>query len=114
MTARASSTGAAHRVAVTVIDRTNHHLFQLLYQVATGILSEGDVAPPIHDVPRRNTSVVLGDVQGFDLAARRLLIDTRGERSAIPYISLIVAPGLDEDRLLQAAGASPSEHPAAP
>ena len=41
-------------VDVTVIDRTNHHLFQpLLYQMATGILSEGDIAPPIRDILRR-------------------------------------------------------------
>ena len=40
-------------VSVTVIDRTNHHLFQpLLYQVATGVLSEGDIAPPTRDVLR--------------------------------------------------------------
>jgi len=38
-------------VEVVVVDRTNHHLFQpLLYQVATGVLSEGDIAPPIRDV----------------------------------------------------------------
>ena len=50
-------------VDVTVIDRTNHHLVQpLLHQLATGILSEGDVALPIRDVLRRqrNTRVVLG------------------------------------------------------
>ena len=41
-------------VAVTVVDRTNHHLFQpLLYQVATGILSSGQVAPPTRDVLKR-------------------------------------------------------------
>ena len=41
-------------VDVTVIDRTNHHLFQpLLYQVATGILSEGEIAPPTRDVLRQ-------------------------------------------------------------
>ena len=60
-------------MAVTVIDRTNHHLFQpLLYQVATGILSEGDIAPPIRDVLRhyRNTEVLIGDVTSVDLAAR--------------------------------------------
>ena len=48
----------------------NHHLFQpLLYQVATGILSEGEVAPPIRDVLRRhrNVPVVLATVTGFDL-----------------------------------------------
>jgi NADH:ubiquinone reductase (H+-translocating) len=45
-------------VEVVVVDRTNHHLFQaLLYQVATGVLSGGDIAPPIRDVLRhqRNT-----------------------------------------------------------
>ena len=42
------------QVDVTVIDRRNHHLFQpLLYQVATGILSEGEVAPPIRDILHR-------------------------------------------------------------
>ena len=40
-------------VDVTLIDRTNHHLFQpLLYQLATGILSEGDIAPPLREVLR--------------------------------------------------------------
>src|SRR5271168_3563470 len=50
-------------VEVTVVDRTNHHLFQpLLYQVATGVLSEGDIAPPTRDVLRRqaNARVLLG------------------------------------------------------
>src|SRR5271170_5548229 len=52
-------------VDVTVVDRTNHHLFQpLLYQVATGVLSEGDIAPPTRDVLRhhKNTRVLLGEV----------------------------------------------------
>jgi NADH dehydrogenase len=52
-------------VDVTVIDRTNHFLFQpLLYQMATGILAEGDVAPPIRQILRRqrNATVLLGDV----------------------------------------------------
>ena len=45
-------------VDVTLIDRANHHLFQpLLYQVATGILSEGDIAPPIRDILRRQPNV---------------------------------------------------------
>jgi NADH dehydrogenase len=86
-------------VDVTVIDRTNHHLFQpLLYQVATGILSEGDIAPPIRDVLRRqrNASVLLGEVVGVDLGARRLAVDTLGRRSEIPYDSLIVATGASQ------------------
>jgi NADH:ubiquinone reductase (H+-translocating) len=86
-------------VDVTVIDRTNHHLFQpLLYQMATGILSEGDIAPPIREILRRqrNASVVLGEVQEVDLKARRLTVDTLGQRSEVPYDSLIVATGANQ------------------
>jgi NADH dehydrogenase len=83
-------------VDLTVVDRTNHHLFQpLLYQVATGVLSEGDVAPPIRDVLRKqaNTRVLLGDVVHIDLGARDVVLDTLGERTRVPYDSLIVAAG---------------------
>ena len=55
---------------MTLIDRTNHHLFQpLLYQVATGILSAGQIAPPTRDILRKhdNVTVELGDVTGVDL-----------------------------------------------
>ena len=81
---------------VTVIDRTNHHLFEpLLYQVATGLLSVGDVAPAIRDVLRHheNTRVLLGEVTDIDLAAREVHLDTSGRRSVVPYDSLIVAAG---------------------
>jgi len=83
-------------VDVTVIDRNNHHLFQpLLYQMATGILSEGDIAPPIRDVLRhqRNATVLLGEVRSIDLPRRRLTVDTVGRRSELPYDSLILATG---------------------
>ena len=83
-------------VEVTVVDRTNHHLFQpLLYQVATGVLSEGDIAPPIREALRRqrNTRVLLGEVVHIDLAARELMLDTIGERTRVAYDSLIVAAG---------------------
>lgn len=86
-------------VDVTVIDRTNHHLFQpLLYQLATGILSEGDIAPPIRDVLRnqRNASVVLGEVVGVDLAARRLVVESVGRRSEVAYDSVIFAAGASQ------------------
>ena len=86
-------------IDVTVIDRTNHHLFQpLLYQLATGILSEGDIAPPIGDVLRhqQNTTVVLGEVIAVDLDARSLTVETVGRRSRIPYDSLIVATGASQ------------------
>ena len=83
-------------VEVVVVDRTNHHLFQpLLYQVATGVLSEGDIAPPIRDVLRhqRNTRVVLGEVVDVDVEHRRLMIDTLEETTELRYDSLIVATG---------------------
>ena len=83
-------------VDVTVIDRTNHHLFQpLLYQVATGILSEGDIAPPIRDVLRhqRNAEVRIGEVTKIDLAARTVTVETLGRTAEVGYDSLIVAAG---------------------
>jgi NADH dehydrogenase len=83
-------------VDVTVIDRTNHHLFQpLLYQVATGVLSEGDIAPPTREVLRRqrNARVLLGEVSDIDLAAREVAISAVGRRARIPFDSLILAAG---------------------
>ncbi|HEX4306151.1 MAG TPA: NAD(P)/FAD-dependent oxidoreductase [Solirubrobacterales bacterium] len=83
-------------VDVTIVDRTNHHLFQpLLYQVATGILSEGDVAPPTRDIVRKfeNTRVLLGDVVEIDTRNRELAVDSAGRGSRVPYDSLIVAAG---------------------
>ncbi|MGH3090973.1 MAG: NAD(P)/FAD-dependent oxidoreductase [Gaiellaceae bacterium] len=83
-------------VDVTVIDRTTHHLFQpLLYQVATGILSEGAIAPPVRDVLRHqsNARVVLGDVTDVDLEARAVTYSVLGRELEIPYDSLILATG---------------------
>ncbi|MGI8800794.1 MAG: NAD(P)/FAD-dependent oxidoreductase [Solirubrobacteraceae bacterium] len=83
-------------VSLTVIDRAAYHLFQpLLYQVATGILSEGEIAPPIRDVLRRqrNARVVLGDVTGIDFAAREVTSHVLGRELVTPYDSLIVAAG---------------------
>ena len=83
-------------VRITLIDRTNHHLFQpLLYQVATGILSEGQIAPPIRDVLRnyRNLRVILGEVEDIDVEGRQVHADEFGKRIAIDYDSLIVAGG---------------------
>ncbi|HWF15907.1 MAG TPA: NAD(P)/FAD-dependent oxidoreductase [Acidimicrobiales bacterium] len=83
-------------VRVTIIDRTNHHLFQpLLYQVATGILSEGQIAPAIRDVMRRYESinVVLGLVVHIDVAAKQVHVDEFGHALTIDYDSLIVAGG---------------------
>jgi NADH:ubiquinone reductase (H+-translocating) len=84
-------------VEVTLVDRANHHLFQpLLYQVATGILSEGQIAPPIRNVLRRqrNARVELARVTAIDLE-RRTVTALRADtaRFEIPYDSLIVAAG---------------------
>src|SRR3954451_11471573 len=86
---------ARHPVEVTLIDRRNHHLFQpLLYQVATGVLSPGQIAPPLRHVLRRarNVRVELVEVTGFDLE-RRVVHAVRGpsEQVQVPYDSLIVA-----------------------
>ncbi|MDQ6779257.1 MAG: NAD(P)/FAD-dependent oxidoreductase [Actinomycetota bacterium] len=85
-------------VEVTVIARTSHHLFQpLLYQVATGILSEGEIAPPTRDVLRHqlNTSVLLGEVIGIDLEARTVTSRVIDHEVVRGYDSLIVAAGAD-------------------
>ena len=68
-TPRASCARAASDVAVTLVDRRNHHLFQpLLYQVATGALSPGEIAQPLRSIFRkqRNTTVLLGEAIGID------------------------------------------------
>ncbi len=81
---------------ITVIDRTAQHLFQpLLYQVATGILSEGEIAPPTRDILRRqeNARVILGDVQTIDLTARTVTSTILDRTTVTPYDSLIVAAG---------------------
>ena len=84
-------------VRVTLVDRHNHHLFQpLLYQVATGILSEGEIAPPIRNVlhRQRNLEVELAEVTGFDLEAQKVTASRLyGSPVEIPYDSLIVAAG---------------------
>jgi NADH:ubiquinone reductase (H+-translocating) len=84
-------------VQVTLIDRTNHHTFQpLLYQLATGILSEGAVAPPLREVLRkhRNVNVELADVTGFDLQAQTVTAARPlGAPITVAYDSLIVAAG---------------------
>ncbi len=79
-------------VQVTLLDRRNFHLFQpLLYQVATGSLSPGEIASPLRAVFRRqkNTQVLLGDAVDLDAGRRRVIL-ADGE---IEYDSLIVATG---------------------
>jgi NADH dehydrogenase len=88
---------AARRLArapvhVTVVDRSNHHLFQpLLYQVATAGLSPADISTPIRFILRRqrNAEVMMAEVTGINIAGRRLLTHDR----AIPYDYLVLATG---------------------
>ncbi len=87
-------------VEVTLVDRTNHHLFQpLLYQVATGILSEGEIAPATRDVLKRhrNVSVEMAEVTAIDLEARRVVaVRPDGRATTLPYDSLIVGAGVGQ------------------
>jgi len=80
-------------VDITLIDRTNHHLFQpLLYQVATAGLSAPSIAAPARFLFRRqrNVTTLLGDVVDIDVAQRAVVLEN-GER--VPYDHLIVAAG---------------------
>jgi NADH dehydrogenase len=80
-------------VDVTLVDRRNYHLFQpLLYEVATGSLSPGEIAAPLRGILRRqrNADVLMGEVVGLDLENRRVELDGG---QALPYDSLIVAAG---------------------
>jgi NADH dehydrogenase FAD-containing subunit len=80
-------------VTVTLIDRSNHHLFQpLLYQVATAGLSAPLIAAPIRHIFRKqkNLTVLLADVTSIDRAQRTVLLE---DSTAISYDYLIVAAG---------------------
>src|SRR6266436_2904491 len=83
-------------VHVTVIDRTNHHLFQpLLYWVATAGLSPADISSPIRHILRKqkNTEVLMAEVTGIDVEQQRVII---GDRS-LPYDYLILATGAQDN-----------------
>src|SRR5687767_12081432 len=81
---------------VTVIGNTSHHLFQpLLYQVATGVLSEGEIAPATREILRKqqNASVLLGNVTSIDVEERTVTSESLAGETVTPYDSLIVAAG---------------------
>jgi NADH dehydrogenase len=83
-------------VDITMIAPTQHHLFRpLLYQVATGILSEGEIAPAIRRIlrNRRNAEMPLGDVVKISLAGRYVVSEPLGHRYQTAYDSLVVAAG---------------------
>src|SRR5437763_3698223 len=85
-------------VSVVLIDRAQHHLFQpLLYQCATGILSEGKIAAPLRDVLKKHKNVdcVMAEVAGVDAENRRVAaLRVGGERIEYGYDYLIVAAGV--------------------
>ena len=77
---------------ITLVDRTNHHLFQpLLYQVATAGLSAPDIAQPVRSILRDspNITVLMETVTGFDLAAKKVTL----EKTTLDYDYLILALG---------------------
>jgi len=83
---------ACEKVKVTVVDRTNHHLFQpLLYQVATAVLSPADIAAPIRGILSecRNMEVILAEVQSVDVAAKKV----KAGEIELSYDYLILATG---------------------
>jgi len=85
--------GRDPRVSVTLVDRRNFHTFQpLLYQVATGAISPGDIAQPLRSILRRNanTTVLLGEAVGIDVDRREVRLSDGGP---LPYDTLIVATG---------------------
>jgi len=82
---------------ITLIDRTNHHLFQpLLYQVATAVLTPSQIATPIRTIlrKRKNTTVILGEVMGVDKERKCVFVSNADrENVPIPYEYLILATG---------------------
>lgn len=86
-------------VDVTMVAKTTHHLFQpLLYQVATGILSQGEIAPPTREIlsNQDNAQVLLGEVSSIDLENRTVRSQVLGRETVTPYDSLIVAAGASQ------------------
>jgi len=86
-------------VRITVLDRSNHHLFQpLLYQVATAMLSPAHIASPIRGLVghQRNASVFLSDVVGVDVGGQCVLIDAHDHFARIPFDFLVLATGVNQ------------------
>src|SRR5262249_56977962 len=83
--------------AVTLVDQSEHHLFQpLLYQCATGILSEGQITAPIRRLMRKHANVECLMARAVDLDARARVLTCQqpmGPEFGVPYDYLIVAAG---------------------
>ena len=87
-------------VDVTLVARTTSHLFQpLLYQLATGILSAGDIAPTTRLILKKNKNckVLLGDVEDIDLANKTVTSKLMAMETVLPFDSLVVAAGAQQN-----------------
>ncbi|WP_027020535.1 NAD(P)/FAD-dependent oxidoreductase [Corynebacterium sputi] len=87
---------AKANVDITLIDRTNHHLFQpLLYQVATGILSSGEIAPPTRQIfdNQPNVRVVKGDVTDINTGDQTVTSELGDTTTVWKYDHLMLAAG---------------------
>jgi len=87
-------------VDITLVAKTTSHLFQpLLYQLATGILSTGDIAPTTRLILKKNENcqVLLGDVEEIDLANRTVTSRLMASETVLPFDSLIVAAGAQQN-----------------
>jgi NADH:quinone reductase (non-electrogenic) len=85
------------RVRISLVDRSNHHLFQpLLYQVATAALSPGQIATPTRSLLRRqrNVTVFMGEVTGVDKETRRVFARAADHEGSVEYDFLILATGV--------------------
>ncbi|MDA3810844.1 MAG: NAD(P)/FAD-dependent oxidoreductase [Spirochaetaceae bacterium] len=80
-------------IDITIVDRKNHHLFQpLLYQVATGALSPGDIASPVRGILHKfnKIKIVKANATGIDVIQKKLIL----ENETLPYDTLVVATGM--------------------
>jgi NADH:ubiquinone reductase (H+-translocating) len=84
-------------VEITLVDRNNYHLFQpLTYEVATAGLSPDEVSEPLRRIFKSRVDVVMGEVTGFDLERKRVLVQPDADdlpARELPYDSLVVAGG---------------------
>jgi len=90
---RAAQNLRSDLVDVTLVDRRNHHLFQpLLYQVATGSLSPGEIASPLRGIlsGQKNTRVLLGTFVDVDPESKQVTLE---DGAVLQYDSLILATG---------------------
>ena len=89
---------ACQDVRVTVIDRTNYHLFQpLLYQVATAALSPADIAAPVRAIlsKRKNMEVILAEVQSVEIEAKKIKTKIRIAPGIPSHCSIVMATSAD-------------------